>query len=183
MRLPSSCTETQIGLGSTQHLALLTEPLSIHRKFMQWGCFSKEGFGKLLFFKKNLTGPRLIELYERGLLPTALEQFGENKDDWILMEDNDPKHTSKVAKNWKIANDVNRLPWPSQSPDLNPIENVWGVLKINVAKKKPASIPALIRAVKAEWKGFSLEYAQNLVSSMKCRVRGVIDVEGDHLMY
>jgi len=101
MRLPSSCTETQIGLGSTQHLALLTEPLSIHRKFMHGVVF-------LLFFKKNLTGPRLIELYERGLLPTALEQFGENKDDWILMEDNDPKHTSKVAKNWKIANDLNR---------------------------------------------------------------------------
>jgi len=97
----------------------------------------------LLFFKKNLTGPRLIELYERGLLPTALEQFGENKDDWILMEDNDPKHTSKVAKNWKIANDVNRLPWPSQSPDLNPIENVFlgGSSKLTWLRKNRQAYP------------------------------------------
>ena len=75
----------------------------------------------------------MCSIYERGLLPSACELFGEDSIDWILQEDNDPKHHSRICKIWK-ENEMTVLPWSSMSPDQNPIENVWRIIKDNVEK-------------------------------------------------
>jgi transposase len=88
-----------------------------------------------------------------------------------------------MAAKWRRENGINRMVWPAQSPDLNPIENVWAVMKLNVRKEKPTTVNALVRAIRREWEGLSEEYAQALISSMSRRVKGVIEANGDHLMY
>ena len=66
----------------------------------------------------------MCDIYKRGLLPIARKQFGHDSMLWKLQEDNDPKHKSKLAVNWKRNNGVHEIYWPSMSPDLAPIENV-----------------------------------------------------------
>ena len=100
-----------------------------------------------------------------------------------LQEDNDPKHTSGKAQKWKDENNINRISWPSQSPDLNPMENVWAVLKANISNYKPTSTKHLIKIIKKEWKKLDGVFAENLVLSMKNRISFIINNEGDHILY
>ena len=70
---------------------------------------------------------------------------------WVFQMDHDPKHTSKVVEKWLNDNKVKILEWPSQSPDLNAIENVWAELKKHVRARKPTNLTQLHQLCQEEW--------------------------------
>lgn len=154
-------------------------PVKVHL----WGCFSKQGFGALHLFTYNLNAPKMLKIYEKYLLPTAERCFIKKNEDWILQEDNDPKHRSKLCTEWKEQSGIVTLDWPSQSPDANPIENVWAYLKHKLRGKRVCTLKQLTRQIRLIWRSLPNEYAVNLVESMPRRCQAIINAGGDWTHY
>ena len=154
-------------------------PLKVHA----WGCFSNKGFGEIFLFSTNLNADLLCKIYKDTLLPSAQKMFGEEKQHWLLQEDNDPKHKSKAAQKWRDEFKVEKVNWPSYSPDQNPIENVWALMKSQVAQMKIFTLKGLKMAIQSKWSNFSVELAQRLVASIPHRIEQLIQQEGDYTMY
>jgi len=90
---------------------------------------------------------------------------------------------SKKAQQWRAKNHDKYLDWLSNSPDINPIENVWTVLKANVSNHKPSSVKELIQVIKKEWKNLNPIFTKNLVTSMKTCISLLLSNQGDHILY
>ena len=104
-----------------------------------------------------------VEIVERHI-PEINQMLG---DDWRFQQDNDPKHTSRIAKTFLNDNVPEVMDWPSNSPDLNPIENLWNIVKTNVEKRMPDNRGDLEQFMKEEWGKIPDSVLINLVNSMK----------------
>ncbi len=88
------------------------------------------------------------------------------------------KHTAKATKEWLKKKHIKILKWPSQSPDLNPIENLWRELKVRVAKRQPRNLNDSERICKEEWDKIPPEMCANLMANYKKRLTSVIANKG-----
>ena len=110
------------------------------------------------------------------MLPSAEILFGDSP--WIFQQDNDPKHTAKSTKDWFQTKKVNVMNWPAQSPDLNPIENLWSYLDLLVKDRKCNTPEELFEVIEKAWFDISQSYLQGLVDSMPKRIKAVIKNKG-----
>jgi transposase len=107
----------------------------------------------------------------------------KNQKKILFQEDNASVHTAKVAHSFLISSKVEVLPWPAQSPDINPIENLWSYIEVKIRKRtsQPSSITQLETWVKEEWDAVPINYYRNLIKSMPHRVQAVLAANGVQL--
>ncbi len=96
---------------------------------------SSAGVGPLCFLKTNVTPPIYQEMLEYFMLPSADQLFKDA--DVFFQQDLAPAHT---AKSWLNDHGVGVLDWPAYSPDLNPIENLWAIIKRKMRNKRPKNV-------------------------------------------
>jgi len=147
---------------------------------MVWGCFSSKGVGKLHFIDGIMRAVDYVSIIADNLKASAV-LMGLNE--YYFQQDNDPKHTSKLAKEYFVENNIKLMPWPAQSPDMNPIENLWGLVKTRVAELQPKNISELRSAIVNSWNEITPELACKLVRSVKKRAIALYDAKGNHINY
>ncbi|KAG2461859.1 TC1A transposase, partial [Polypterus senegalus] len=162
----------------TAHHQVNTIPTVKHGggSIMLYGCFSAAGTGRLVRIKENMTAAMYRDILDKNLLHSALDlRLGRR---FIFQQDNNPKHTAKISKECLQDNSVNVLEWPSQSPDLNPIEHLWRDLKMAVHRRFPSNLMELERCCKEEWAKLDKDRCAKLVASYSKRLEAVIAAKG-----
>ena len=124
-------------------------------KINVWAAFSSIGVFPLCVFRENMNSQLFISIIEGHLLKQAEVFHGT---DWRVVMDNDPKHTSLLSRQWIEENIPNKMPLPSQSPDMNPIENPFGWLKQKLVKKGPKTIKQLKDMLEEIWSNVDPEF-------------------------
>ena len=119
-------------------------------------------------------------ILDEGLLATA-EVL--HPDGYHFSQDNAPCHTAAYTTTCLLQHCVQTLPWPLVSPNLNPIENLWSVLKVIIEKQAPRTKQTLKLSVEEEWYVISVEIIANLVTSMTSRLKHCVESEGNSIMY
>ena len=142
---------------------------------MMWGCFLGKGIGPLVKVDGKMNHRDYIQILETHLLPFI--NNNHNGRGYLFQDDNAPVHTAKNVKKWIKTKKVKILEnWPSQSPDLNPIEHLWSELERRIRKRpNPAkNLRELECALHEEWSQIPNNTLINLIESMPRRVEACI---------
>ena len=126
-----------------------------------------------------LDANQFCSILEEGLVK-SFEKLGMDEDKRIFQQDNDPKHTSKKAQRWLLDNNIKLLDWPPQSPDINPLEHLWGHLKRQLRKydTPPKGVHELWERLVKEWNAISPEVCLKLIDRMPRRIQAVLNAKG-----
>ena len=93
-------------------------------------------------------------------------------------------HTAKIVKKWFIENEIKTLEWPPQSPDLNPIENLWSFMKLKLRDTHCKNLAELEDAIKKlRCQDIKMDTFISHVQSMPRRLEQVIERKGGHTSY
>jgi transposase len=148
---------------------------------MVWGGITYGKKTDMVIFKKEGRRRRMsAKDYVDQVYEGPLRRFLENHQDIILMEDGAPIHRSNAPKIWRQEHNIVKLDWPAQSPDLNPLENLWYRLKLKVQNATYAKMSSdkFEKVIVDSWNAFSTDEWNNLIDSMPERIKAVLDAKG-----
>lgn len=156
-------------------------------KIMVWGVISSQGVGELKFIEGTMRAVDYKPMLKNVIKPQLQKWFGRSRD-YHFMHDHAPCHTAKIIGKEIEKLRIKLLPWPANSPDMNPIENVWKILKIRVARntmenrrKYPnlTDLEFLKQAILEEWYSPSMnEIAKRCSQSAHRRVYAMFEKKG-----
>lgn len=163
---------------------------------MVWGAIRREGMGPLYkidgtmdqvyfsFCESKVHLDSFLQEKYKEVLKMALKDIPALQSGRAtLQQDNAPCHTAQSIERFLSKNNATVLPWPANSPDLSPIENVWSCIAKKLQGMAFRNADALFEAISHEWHQFPLETLQKLYDSMPHRLMSVRRARGAAIRY
>ena len=150
-------------------------PIKVH----VWGGISKKGATAVCIFEGIMASPLFIQILERTLLPFLQQKF-PSPNTHRFMQDNDPKHTSRASQEFYARSGINWWRTPAESPDCNPIENLWHELKEYIRREvKPMTKQELVDGINSFWDTIDIYKCNRYINHLQKVLPRVIETNGD----
>ncbi len=162
-------------------ICCLKSSVKFPQSVMIWAAMLSAGVGPLCFLKSTVNAAIYQEILEHFMPPSADKLYGDA--DFIFQQDLAPAHTANGTKSWFNDHGVTVLDWPANSPDLNPIENLWGIVKRKMRDTRPNNADELKATVKETWASIPPQQCHKLITSMPRRIEAVIKAKGTPTKY
>lgn len=148
-------------------------PIKVH----VWAGISQRGATPIVIFSGIMTSIRYCnQILNQGLIPFLDDVF---PDHYRFQQDNDPKHSSYYTRDFLAENGINWWPTPPESPDLNPIENVWASMKYYLRNDyKPRDLQSLMDGILAFWRSMTPDVCKQYIKHLHKVMPKVIQVNG-----
>ena len=167
--------------GEAQNPSCLRSSVKFPQSVMVWGAMSSAGVGPLCFLRSKVSAAVYQEVLEHFMLPSADQLYGDA--DFIYQQDLAPAHTAKGTSTWFKDHGIPVLDWPANSPDLKPIQNLWGIVKRKMRDTRPNNAEELKAAIRATWASITPQQCHRLIASMPRRIAAVIHAKGAPTKY
>ena len=176
------------------------ELMKFSPKVMVWGAMTSTCLSELhivpqktsidaVYYQENILEKNLLPMMSRTATTGDLTErkCPRKKSELVFMQDGARCHTAATTTQWLQDNEIQfwgKDEWPPNSPDLNPIENLWSILQESMQKEKspPKDVDGLTKLLKKSWRNIPLETLENLVNSMPHRVKAVIEAKGHYVI-
>jgi len=159
-------------------------------KVMVWGGITSKGLTKLIVFDQNekIDSQKYLE---KVLIPTFQDiksrkkvtndlittKLFSNLNNWTYQQDGATAHTANNIQEWLSNNSIKFIAkeeWPGNSPDLNPIENLWAIMETKLYENGPIeSLELLNQKLQEVWRSTTLSTLTSLARSMKKRLKSI----------
>ncbi|KAI2645658.1 Transposable element Tc1 transposase [Labeo rohita] len=160
--------------GQAQNSCRLRSSVKFPQSVMVWGAMSSAGVGPLCFLRSKVNAAVYQDVLEHFMLPAADQLYGDA--DFIFQQD-------LATSTWFNDHGIPVLNWPANSPDLNLIENLWGIVKRKMRYARPNNAEELKATIRATWALITPEQCHRLIDSMPRRIAAVIQAKGASTKY
>ena len=181
LTLPVAVPNTIKPLFFTKCISILLRakhPVKVH----VWAGISLKGRTGVCIFEGIMVKETYVEILDQTLLPFIQDAFPDGF--CRFMQDNDPKHTSNYAKNYFLSKGIYWWMTPPESPDCNPIENLWHELKeFQRREVKPHTKQELIDGILRFWETVDTAKCSRYIRHLRKVLPRVIELSGDATGY
>jgi transposase len=153
----------------------------LHGKVSLWGCICAEGLGHAELYAGSLDSTRHRDILRHNLISSFRQFYPDGP--WFCQQDNVRFHTTPETVTYLHEKGVTLIEWPPWSPDLNPIENLWNVLKARVDSHFPQTMEELEQSIREEWEATYLKFISRICRSMPSRLQLLLDNHGHKISY